>query len=157
MECVHRFFFLGRGKCVSVSHLFGTFCVYSEVEESLHVNLRLPRERHTCRKPPASWEGFCECVHPPLKLSVLQLHSIYHTCCLVLNPPIFSMNSKHLPHPPLSTYSLQLVPPPHIATNQWEPPCSGSIISRFFGWPHGMCDIEEFQVHCFCVKPFTLL
>lgn len=30
-------------------------------------------------------------------------------------PPYPCMTAKHLPHPPLSTHTVQLVPPPHMA------------------------------------------
>lgn len=85
---------------------------------------------------------------PPQRIFVLQPHSIYHTCCLVHYPPYPCMTAKHLPHPPSSTHTVQLVPPPHMATNQWEPQRSGRIVSLFlrdfFPFMEWLSDIEKF-------------
>lgn len=132
-----------------------SLCIHTGGQTSgLHMNLRLPkRETHFLR-------GLLQmCAHPQ-NISVLQHHSIYHTPCLVHNPPLLVWLPNISPIPPSSTYSLQLVPPPHMATNQWDPQCCSRIISCFCGifflfvsfmvWSS---DVEEFPCPlCLCLN-----
>lgn len=68
--------------------------VYSQTggqTSGLHMNLRLLREPHFLR-------GLLQMCTPPQSISVL--HSIYHTRCLVHNPPILVWLPNISPIPP---------------------------------------------------------
>lgn len=97
-------------------------------------------ERHTL--PERASTNVCTpskhfCAADPLHIS--------HTLPCSQPPQSLYGSQTSPPSPPSSTYSLQLVPPPHMAPNQWEPPQSSNSISCFYVFTYGMTsEIEEF-------------
>ena len=89
--------------------------------------------KHFCAAAPLHISHMLPCSQPPL--------SLYG--CQTSPPP-----------PPPSTYSLQLVPPPHMPPNQWEPPQSSNSISCFYVFHlwHDFLKLRNFLDRCLCVR-----